>query len=152
MANSSACGRGLACRPGRGFRVVIFDGLKFFHADAWLAFVSRRLTADRNPRRGKGNRGVTTKSARLFSIFLLQVRQQKRPQIRVLFDRLANRRTRPVAGASLNSNERWIVTRLGSLKRGGELETVSRNNAIVTIRGRDQGRRIASSRLQIVKG
>src|SRR5207248_4007210 len=52
----------------------------------------------------------------------------------------------------LDADQDRVVARLGGLKGRGELEAVTRHNAIVVIGGGDHGRRITCSRLDIVQG
>ena len=56
-----------------------------------------------------------------------------------------------VAGLGLDADQDRIVARLGRLQGRGELEAVRRHHAVVVVGRRDQGRRVARARLDVVQ-
>ena len=69
-----------------------------------------------------------------------------------LLDQLRGRLARAVAGLGLDADQHRLVARLRGLQRGRELEAVAGHDAVVVVGGRDQRRRVAGARLEVVVG
>ena len=87
----------------------------------------------------------------LWLTFHFEGLHQEGPAICDLFDELRGRFAGAVAGLGFDANQDRSITGLRRLQRCGKLETVSRPDAIVMIRGGDHRRRIRRSRLDVVQ-
>src|SRR4051812_35873143 len=82
----------------------------------------------------------TTTGIRSDHVFSAKRLQQKREQVRLLLDDLADRLAGAVPGLGLDAEEDGVVAGLGGLEGGGELLGVRGDDAVVGVGGGDQGR------------